>query len=149
MQHGPRLRWHNGGLTSAASPRPSPASLPTCSRDLVKLYKQGRPSSHFCRRRTYSCASLCPSPCVRQHSVARAAPRAGVATACANCRAQFRTSPPSIAPQAEYPPPVIYSESSRSKLVYLVEARPPREKASQLNPGQPVAVRPVGLEDGR
>src|SRR5215831_10568822 len=72
-----------------------------------------------------------------------------VTIVCDNCPAQFRATISFIAPQAEYTPPVIYSESSRSKLVYLVEARPPREKASQLNPGQPVGVRPVGLEDGR
>jgi len=70
-----------------------------------------------------------------------------VAIVCDNCPAQFRATISFIAPQAEYTPPVIYSESSRSKLVYLVEARPPREKASQLNPGQPVAVRPMARED--
>jgi len=72
-----------------------------------------------------------------------------VAIICDKCPAKFRATISFIAPQAEYTPPVIYSESSRSKLVYLVEARPPREKASQLNPGQPVGVRPVGREDGR
>jgi HlyD family secretion protein len=48
-----------------------------------------------------------------------------------------------ISPQAEYTPPVIYSEASRAKLVYMVEARPLREQASLINPGQPVAVRPL------
>jgi HlyD family secretion protein len=38
---------------------------------------------------------------------------------------------------------VIYSEASRAKLVYMVEARPPRELAPLINPGQPVAVRPL------
>jgi HlyD family secretion protein len=68
---------------------------------------------------------------------------------CDNCPADLRATISFIAPQAEYTPPVIYSESSRSKLVYLVEARPPRDKASYLNPGQPVAVRPLTREDGR
>jgi len=72
-----------------------------------------------------------------------------VAINCDNCPANFRATISFIAPQAEYTPPVIYSESSRSKLVYLVEARPPREKASQLNPGQPVGVRPMAREVGR
>jgi HlyD family secretion protein len=38
---------------------------------------------------------------------------------------------------------VIYSEESRGKLVFMSEARPPRDRASLLNPGQPVTVRPV------
>jgi HlyD family secretion protein len=72
-----------------------------------------------------------------------------VTIVCDNCPAEFKATISFIAPQAEYTPPVIYSESSRSKLVYLVEARPPRERASQLNPGQPVAVRPMAREDRR
>jgi len=48
-----------------------------------------------------------------------------------------------VSPQAEYTPPVIYSESSRAKLVYLIEARPSPDKARLLNPGQPVEVHPV------
>lgn len=43
-----------------------------------------------------------------------------------------------IARQAEYTPPVIYSEQERSKLVFLVEALP--EKPSDLRVGQPVSV---------
>lgn len=45
-----------------------------------------------------------------------------------------------ISPQAEYTPPVIYSRKSRSKLVYMVEARPDSEDAAALHPGQPVDV---------
>ncbi len=44
-----------------------------------------------------------------------------------------------IAPRPEFTPPVIYSRESRSRLVYLVEARPDR----RLNPGQPVDVEPL------
>jgi HlyD family secretion protein len=46
-----------------------------------------------------------------------------------------------IAPQPEYTPPVIYSETNRAKLVYLIEARPPPDQATRLKPGQPVDVR--------
>ena len=49
-----------------------------------------------------------------------------------------------ISPQAEYTPPLIYSESSKAKLVFLIEARPPPDQATKLNPGQPVEVRPQG-----
>jgi HlyD family secretion protein len=45
-----------------------------------------------------------------------------------------------ISPQAEYTPPVIYSRDSRSKLVYLVEARPDPAAAARLKPGQPLEV---------
>jgi HlyD family secretion protein len=43
-----------------------------------------------------------------------------------------------ISTQAEYTPPVIYSRESRSKLVYMVQARPAPEAATRLHPGQPV-----------
>jgi HlyD family secretion protein len=39
---------------------------------------------------------------------------------------------------------VIYSETIRAKLVYMVEARPTVEQAALINPGQPIAVRPDG-----
>lgn len=46
-----------------------------------------------------------------------------------------------ISPKAEYTPPVIYSKESRAKLVFMVEATFPPEKAFLLHPGQPVDVR--------
>ena len=45
-----------------------------------------------------------------------------------------------IFPQAEYTPPVIYSEESRSKLVFMVEVDFDPETAAKLHPGQPVDV---------
>src|SRR5215468_4586670 len=66
-----------------------------------------------------------------------------VALLCDRCPADLATTISFISPQAEFTPPVIYSEASRSKLVYMVEARPPREQAELINPGQPVAVRPL------
>ncbi len=65
-----------------------------------------------------------------------------VALLCDRCPADLAATISFISPQAEYTPPVIYSEASRAKLVYLVEARPPREQAVLINPGQPMAVRP-------
>jgi len=44
-----------------------------------------------------------------------------------------------ISSQAEYTPPVLYSKESRSKLVFLVEAR---LDGGALRPGQPVDVKP-------
>jgi HlyD family secretion protein len=45
-----------------------------------------------------------------------------------------------ISPQAEYTPPVIYSQESRAKLVFMIEARFDSKTAAQLHPGQPVDV---------
>jgi HlyD family secretion protein len=66
-----------------------------------------------------------------------------VALSCDACPADLTATISFVAPQAEYTPPVIYSEESRAKLVYLIEARPPRERAALLNPGQPIMVRPL------
>jgi HlyD family secretion protein len=45
-----------------------------------------------------------------------------------------------IATEAEYTPPVIYSNETRSKLVFMIEARPDPAQAPGLHPGQPVVV---------
>lgn len=45
-----------------------------------------------------------------------------------------------VAPNVEYTPPVIYSNETRAKLVFMVEARPDPESAASLHPGQPVMV---------
>jgi HlyD family secretion protein len=45
-----------------------------------------------------------------------------------------------ISPQAEYTPPVIYSNESRGKLVFMIEAVFEPQAAAQLHPGQPVNV---------
>ena len=57
---------------------------------------------------------------------------------CDGCQAGLTARVSFIAPQAEYAPPVIYSRETRSKLVYMVEARPPIDV--ELHPGQPVEV---------
>jgi len=67
-----------------------------------------------------------------------------VAIICDSCTSDLSGTISFIAPQAEYTPPVIYSESSRAKLVYMIEARPPPGRAALVNPGQPVTVRPAG-----
>lgn len=46
-----------------------------------------------------------------------------------------------ISPNAEYTPPVIYSEQTRAKLVFHIEALPlSLQDAYKLHPGQPVTV---------
>jgi HlyD family secretion protein len=72
-----------------------------------------------------------------------------VALVCDNCPADLRGTISFIAPQVEYTPPVIYSESSRAKLVTMVEARPPPDQARLINPGQPIVVRPIARDPAR
>ncbi len=45
-----------------------------------------------------------------------------------------------VSNEPEFTPPIIYSNETRAKLVFLVEARPSVENAARLRPGQPVAV---------
>lgn len=46
-----------------------------------------------------------------------------------------------ISTESEYTPPIIYSNETRSKLVFMIEARPSTDKAPRLHPGQPIEVR--------
>lgn len=62
-----------------------------------------------------------------------------VSVACDGCAAPVKAQVSYVSRQAEYTPPVIYSENSRAKLMYLVEARPVAGAA--LHVGQPVDVR--------
>jgi HlyD family secretion protein len=66
-----------------------------------------------------------------------------VALLCDGCPRDLAATIAFVSPQAEYTPPVIYSQSSRAKLVYLIEARPSPPQAALLNPGQPIEVRPI------
>ena len=65
-----------------------------------------------------------------------------LAIGCDHCATGLSATVSFIAPQPEYTPPVIYSESTRDKLVYLVEAHPAPNETQQLKPGEPVDVRP-------
>jgi HlyD family secretion protein len=56
---------------------------------------------------------------------------------CDGCPAPVAGKVSFVSTQAEYTPPVLYSKESRSKLVFLVEARP---EGGNLRPGQPVDV---------
>jgi HlyD family secretion protein len=66
-----------------------------------------------------------------------------VNVSCDSCASGLTAQISFIAETAEYTPPVIYSLEERSKLVYLIEARPKEPQA--LRVGQPVSVSvPVG-----
>ena len=63
-----------------------------------------------------------------------------VRAACDGCSAPVAAKISFISRQAEYTPPVIYSREQRTKLVFLVEARPEPADATKLKPGQPLDV---------
>jgi HlyD family secretion protein len=62
---------------------------------------------------------------------------------CDGCGAPIAAKISRIATQPEYTPPVIYSNTQRTKLVFLVEARPEAADAVKLHPGQPLDVKPM------
>jgi HlyD family secretion protein len=59
---------------------------------------------------------------------------------CDGCNSDVPATVSYISTQSEYTPPVIYSNENRTKLVFLIEARPQASDAPKLHPGQPVAV---------
>jgi HlyD family secretion protein len=64
-----------------------------------------------------------------------------VTIACDNCGAGYGAKVSFISREAEYTPPVIFSEQERAKLVFRLEARPVQELT--LPVGLPVTVRPL------
>jgi len=68
-------------------------------------------------------------------------PGRNVLVQCDGCGAALNASVSYIAAEPEYTPPVIYSNETRAKLVFMVEARPAPEAAQRLRPGQPVSVK--------
>ncbi len=69
-----------------------------------------------------------------------------VTLACDGCPTDLSATISFVSPQAEYTPPLIYSESSKAKLVFLIEAWPRPDQAASLNPGEPMEVRPLGTQ---
>lgn len=62
--------------------------------------------------------------------------------ACARCPSDLRVRLSYLSPQAEYTPPLIYSEQTRDKLVFRAEAAVAPQDAAILHPGLPVTVQP-------
>jgi HlyD family secretion protein len=78
---------------------------------------------------------------VPQAQLARVAVGRAVAVSCDGCPEGLRATVRWVSPQAEYTPPVIYSNASRSKLVFMVEADPDDGTRALLKPGQALDVR--------
>lgn len=78
---------------------------------------------------------------VAETEVAKLAAGQAVNLHCDGCGAPIAARITRIATQAEYTPPVIYSNAQRAKLVFMVEARPAAPAdAARLRPGLPVEV---------
>ncbi|MCS0656891.1 HlyD family efflux transporter periplasmic adaptor subunit [Massilia terrae] len=75
---------------------------------------------------------------VPETAVGALAPGRKLQVRCDGCAAAVPATISFVSNQSEYTPPVIYSNATRSKLVFMVEARPAPEDAPKLRPGQPV-----------
>lgn len=64
-----------------------------------------------------------------------------VSFTCDTCPPNLKATIIYISPRAEFTPPVIYSQTARAKLVFLIEARPEPTQAA-LSPGLPITVAP-------
>ncbi len=69
------------------------------------------------------------------------APGQAVTISCDACGEPIAAKITYLSAQAEYTPPNLYSKESRSKLVFMIEARPAPADAARLHPGQPVDVK--------
>lgn len=78
---------------------------------------------------------------VPQGRLAQFATGTRVRLGCDGCPADLGATVKFVAPRAEYTPPVIYSNESRDKLVFLVEAQPDAAARKVLKAGQPLDVR--------
>jgi HlyD family secretion protein len=68
-------------------------------------------------------------------------PGRAVSVRCDGCGADVPAQISYISEQSEYTPPIIYSNETRVKLAYMIEAHPSPQDALKLHPGQPLEVR--------
>ena len=79
---------------------------------------------------------------VPEREMARYRPGVAVRFRCDGCGGARTARIVWISERPEFTPPILYSRSSRDRLVFRVEARP--EGGPRLNPGLPVDVTPLG-----
>ncbi len=77
---------------------------------------------------------------IPEAALATIKPGQNINVSCDSCKQPIPARISFIANSAEYTPPVIYSKENRSKLVFMVEAKPLDTQTFLLHPGQPVAV---------
>jgi HlyD family secretion protein len=68
-----------------------------------------------------------------------------VSFTCDSCPTDLKAHVIYVSPRAEYTPPVIYSQTARTKLVFLIEARPDPTQ-TRLPPGLPITVAPFAKQ---
>lgn len=64
-----------------------------------------------------------------------------VSVSCDGCGEVMQATVSFVAREAEFTPPVIFSQQNRERLVFMVEAQPAPKDLSRLRPGLPVDVR--------
>jgi HlyD family secretion protein len=79
---------------------------------------------------------------VPEEDVARAQMGGTVSFTCDSCPTDLKARIIYISPRSEFTPPVIYSQTARTKLVFLIEARPEPTQV-KLPPGLPITVAPL------
>ncbi len=84
---------------------------------------------------------------VPEEALAHARMGQSVSFTCDSCPADLKARIIYISPRAEFTPPVIYSQTARTKLVFLIEARP-EPTGTPLPPGLPVTVAPFTALSG-
>ncbi|MES2071949.1 MAG: HlyD family efflux transporter periplasmic adaptor subunit [Pseudomonadota bacterium] len=67
-----------------------------------------------------------------------------VSLSCDACGKAIPAKVSYVSPAAQYTAPIIYSKENRANLVFMLEARPSRQDAPRLHPGQPLEVRLAG-----
>ncbi|HET7401337.1 MAG TPA: HlyD family efflux transporter periplasmic adaptor subunit, partial [Usitatibacter sp.] len=72
-----------------------------------------------------------------------------VAVHCDGCGTEVPVVVTYVANDPEYTSPIIYSNETRAKLVFMVEGRPSKDDAAKLRPGQPVGVTLPGMRAPR
>lgn len=76
---------------------------------------------------------------VPEEDVAQARMGMPLSFTCDTCPPDLKATITYISPRSEFTPPVIYSQTARTKLVFMIEARPDATQA-KLSPGLPVTV---------
>ena len=135
-----RSSRRSGGSTSVRSSRPTPGVVADVIAFPGETLAAGAPVVSLLPPQNIFVRFFIPEP-----ELARVHVGDKVAFSCDNCPGDLGGVVSFISPQAEYTPPFIYSEQTRSKFVFLAEARPPPAAggASQSGPaGDGEARRP-------
>ena len=112
---------------------PVSGTLETVYFRMGELVPAGRPVVSILPPDLIKVRFFVPEPALAQFHMGRA-----VTVSCDGCAEPIDATVSYIASRAEYTPPVIYSLDERSKLVFMLEAKP--RDPSKLRPGQPVTV---------